>query len=340
MTPVLVFLVLFSLCRTSQAQPDLSSLYDYTVNLTAKTLDANGLDPHYYVLYYSVRSTSLHVGIVCYGSPSYWCAFGISTDGNMIGSVATIGWVDPATSVTHVEGFLLGGQNAPDQTTCTQNTGSLVCPADSKTPNCSSHISNISGSRSGDYQTIEFVRPLTKQDSCDLAIALANQNIIWAIGTTCVFSLCGVSWPYNINKHLWRAQAPPSNFHQSFLLRPTTGTTGVPSTNPHVTTGIHTTGMAAATSGQVVGCAGLDQYCLSFCGGSSVVTCRCGAGNVPEATCATKHSTSTNGISDTGIIGACLAIVAIEVIISGTIGAIVGCAKNKKNGRESWGGLY
>jgi hypothetical protein len=224
------------------AQPVLTG-YDQFVNLTGTLFDQLNAQPSnlFYGVYYSIRQTSIDIGIVCDvtgQTPFGWCGFGISLSGLMIGnnqeqSDAIVGYVDDLNNF-FIGDFVIRGRNPPIN--CAG--GPSVC-IDSFHNNCSDNVVPRSGSRQGNFLIMEFTRPVGAADSCDVAINFQSNFIIYVIGNT----LEGLNFPDNIINHDIRG---PQNALLTFVPPGTTGL-GAGSTTGAITSGSPTTG--AITSG-------------------------------------------------------------------------------------------
>jgi len=184
---------------------------------------------NYYVIYYSVRSPNIEFGIVC--ESTYWCGFGISFDGNMFFSNGSgtypsdvvLGYID-STGNGVANDFDIMGRFTPAN--CA--TIPSVCTDVATTSlTCTDNLSGVSGYRNGSYVVLEYTRPLTKSDPCDLEIFPGVGNyIIYSLGTG-----NGV-WPTSINKHIARAKG---GVNVDFVIFQSPLTTGIATTQAAAT---------------------------------------------------------------------------------------------------------
>jgi len=191
--------------------PHLSG-YDHMVNFTNFATTTQSRDPKYFVVYYSISHSLLHVAIICDSGPTGWCAFGISPNGNMVRSDVVVGWVDPSGNAL-VSGLYLAAKSMPEQGSCTESVvpnknAQSLCPQ-RDISNCKDNALLVGGHRNGTYMTIEYTRPIAAFDPCDIAIndmGGSMNYVIFAIGpaSPCA-SNCSLEFPYNIKKHSHRA---------------------------------------------------------------------------------------------------------------------------------------
>jgi len=232
--------LLLSLLAFACGQPILTG-YAHSVNLTNGLSDGSNRVASYYVLYYTVAGSSIHLGIVAdTGYPTGWAAFGISTDtGAMVGSDAVIGWND-AQGVALAEDFTLKN-TFPPNTPCVG-----VCP-DSSQSGCSNQVTAVSGRRDGNYLVVEYTRPLAASDTCDNAIVLDQPtNVVYSVGAVAG----SATWPYNPRQHILRTDTVGVDLLNVITFTASVATTGAQPTEAT------TTGGASGTTGSVTGTTG------------------------------------------------------------------------------------
>jgi len=172
---------------------------DYSFNLTDGFNPAP--QPQYFHMYYTLTPPTLFMGIVAY-SLDGWLGFGWSPSGIMqtpnMPSDAVLAYVDTIGN-TFVSDFTLIGRSAPTPTSCAGPTPG-VCP-DISIAGCADNIVVKSISRQSNYLILQFSRPMTASDKCDVAIVPggANQNAIFALGPT----ITSMPWPYSVQFHTY-----------------------------------------------------------------------------------------------------------------------------------------
>mmetsp|Transcript_2539 Transcript_2539/g.3366 ORF Transcript_2539/g.3366 Transcript_2539/m.3366 type:complete len:295 (-) Transcript_2539:76-960(-) len=240
-------------CATSNAQPDLSSQFDYYFNLSSalgisKSPDYPAVE-WYYMLYYSVRGSNISFGVVCgVQSQNDWCGIGISPVGEMVGSDAVVGSYNTSTTLPQIFDMYLDGNIEPSSSGNGLNgCGGAVCPDSvySNIPACTDNLSGKSanytaapGQTPPGYLSFTFTRPLAATDSkCDLAIPVGSDtNIIFSIGT--IYSNLTYPFPFNMQKHYYTLKGDIEPYIVQFqnmpspTPSPSAGYTPSPSTTP------------------------------------------------------------------------------------------------------------
>jgi len=190
-------LLVFVATACGVVPPDLTADYTFAVNLTQYTRTNLLQDPRYFVLYYSVQSTTIDIGLVCDTGATGWCAFGFSPDGTSINSDVVVGWVD-VNNTAFMTGLLIHAKIAPNRTLCevstTEDLAQCICP-DADIENCDDNTIGDTGYRTGNYLTIRYSRPLIASDACDKAVKNTTNFLVFAVGGVC--TNC-TSFPYNI----------------------------------------------------------------------------------------------------------------------------------------------
>jgi len=185
---------------TGAAPPPTLTGYAYQLDFTPTMSNGFYNTDQYYQLYYTIASGTLSVGIVAL-NPDGWVAIGWSYDGYMATTTSTpsdavILYVDTAGNILASDSILYGRYPGTN-TTCPGNNPTGVCP-DTSRPGCSNNAVAISGSRTGNYMTVEFTRPIAQSDSCDMPITVNHtQFIIYALGPV----VQDQNWPYIVQFH-------------------------------------------------------------------------------------------------------------------------------------------
>jgi len=279
MTWIAVFVLVLSFVLSCFGQVPQLTGYSNIVNGTGTLLNNDFSQNNTFVIYYSVIVPDIHVGIVCETDSPGYCAFGVSTTGQMvdfippstnIASDAAVGYIN-STGQAVVEDFILGGRltsnNCPSGIAVCADTQSTVGTT------CKNNVVVVDGGRSGNYIWFEFTRPLAASDSCDVAIPFNGT----AIGVLFAYGgfLNASTFPFNVDQHDGHS---PVNTFMNFTAAISTGS--IPTT-AQFTSGQATT--AQFTSGQAT--------TAQFTTGSSQIT---------TATTATTANQATTAQATTG----------------------------------------